>query len=221
MAEQEDQPSNSPDASTVAKTEQKQGASGPLNLEAIRRARMQQEQSKDQAAGKERDNRRKKGPSGPRPQGDSTDQSSPGESKVLSVASDAQGQPLPEKIDAEAMPERYRSNKDTVAPVAAKVPVPSSRRRDQQEDSELEAALDGADLENLMIGDKNVGRVGVALEIGNRYQARVIKVHHANVFVSLGGPNEGVVPLLQFLDMPTEGLLLDVVIRSFNAEEGL
>jgi small subunit ribosomal protein S1 len=29
------------------------------------------------------------------------------------------------------------------------------------------------------------------------------------------------VPLLQFLDMPSEGLLLDVVIRSFNAEEGL
>ena len=221
MAEQEDQPSNSPDTNPVAKTEQKQGAAGPLNLEAIRRARMQQEQSKDQTAGKERENRRKKGPSGPRPQGNSTNQSGSIEGKVVSEASDLQGQPLPEKIDAESMPERYRSNKDSIAPVAAKVPVPSSRRRDQQEDSELAAALDGADLENLMIGDKNVGRVGIALEIGNRYQARVIKVHHANVFVSLGGPNEGVVPLLQFLDMPSEGLLLDVVIRSFNAEEGL
>ena len=221
MAEQEDQPSNSPDTNPVAKTEQKQGAAGPLNLEAIRRARMQQEQSKDQTAGKERENRRKKGPSGPRPQGNSTNQSGSIEGKVVSEASDLQGQPLPEKIDAESMPERHRSNKDSIAPVAAKVPVPSSRRRDQQEDSELAAALDGADLENLMIGDKNVGRVGIALEIGNRYQARVIKVHHANVFVSLGGPNEGVVPLLQFLDMPSEGLLLDVVIRSFNAEEGL
>jgi len=124
-------------------------------------------------------------------------------------------------IDAEAMPERYRSNKDSAPAVLPKVPVPNARRRDQQEDSELAAALEGADLENLMIGDKNTGRVGVALEIGNRYQARVIKIHHANVFVSLGGPNEGVVPLLQFLDMPTEGQQLDVVIRSFNAEEGL
>jgi len=105
--------------------------------------------------------------------------------------------------------------------MAPKVPVPSSRRKDHQEDSELDQALEGADLENLMIGDKNTGRVGVALEIGNRYQARVIKIHHANVFVSLGGPNEGVVPVLQFLDMPTEGQLLDVIIRSFNADEGL
>jgi small subunit ribosomal protein S1 len=125
------------------------------------------------------------------------------------------------KIDAESMPERYRSNKDSAPAVAAKVPVPTSRRRDQQEDSELAEALEGADLEHLMIGEKNAGRVGVALEIGNRYQARVIKVHNANVFVSLGGPNEGVVPLLQFLDMPTEGQQIDVMIRSFNAEEGL
>jgi small subunit ribosomal protein S1 len=55
-----------------------------------------------------------------------------------------------------------------------------------------------------MIGEKT-GRVGVGLETGGRYQARVIKIHNQNVFVSLGGPNEGVVPLLQFTDMPTEG----------------
>jgi small subunit ribosomal protein S1 len=71
-----------------------------------------------------------------------------------------------------------------------------------------------------MIGDKNV-RAGVGLEVGNRYQARILKVHNANVFVSLGGPNEGVIPLLQFTDMPTDGQVVDVVIRSFNAEEGL
>ncbi|MFM8572048.1 MAG: 30S ribosomal protein S1, partial [Pirellula sp.] len=120
-----------------------------------------------------------------------------------------------------AMPERYRSNQDAAPAAVAKVPVPNARRRDQTEDTELAAALEGADLDNLMIGDKTTGRVGIALEIGNRYQARVIKVHNANVFVSLGGPNEGVVPLLQFLDMPTEGQQIDVIIRSFNAEESL
>jgi small subunit ribosomal protein S1 len=71
-----------------------------------------------------------------------------------------------------------------------------------------------------MIGDRKV-RAGVGLETGGRYQARVIKIHNANVFVTLGGPNEGVIPLLQFIDMPTEGLNLEVVIRSFNADEGL
>jgi len=221
MAEQEDQPSNSPDTNPVAKTGQKLGAAGPLNLEAIRNARIQQEQVNQQSSGKNKEQRRKKGPPGPRTPTDQPQEPNARGDTGDPSASRAQVESPAEKIDAEAMPQRYRSNSDSTAPLAAKVPVPSSRRRDQQEDSELAAALDGADLENLMIGDKNVGRVGVALEIGNRYQARVIKVHHANVFVSLGGPNEGVVPLLQFLDMPSEGLLLDVVIRSFNAEEGL
>jgi small subunit ribosomal protein S1 len=80
--------------------------------------------------------------------------------------------------------------------------------------------LAGADLDALMIGDRKV-RAGVGLETGGRHQARVIKIHNANVFVTLGGPNEGVIPLLQFTDMPTEGLNLEVVIRSFNADEGL
>jgi small subunit ribosomal protein S1 len=138
-------------------------------------------------------------------------------SKTALDSKDRPGQ----SIDAEAMPERYRSNQDAASAAVANVPVPNARRRDQTEDTELAAALEGADLDNLMIGDKTTGRVGIALEIGNRYQARVIKVHNANVFVSLGGPNEGVVPLLQFLDMPTEGQQIDVIIRSFNAEESL
>ena len=142
MAEQEDQPSTTPDTNLGAKTEQKQGAAGPLNLEAIRKARMQQEQVKEQTSGNQRENRRKKGPPGPRSQGNSTQQSGSMDGMVDAVASNAQADAPAQKIDAEAMPERYRSNKDSIAPVAPKVPVPSSRRRDQQEDSELAAALD-------------------------------------------------------------------------------
>jgi len=233
MAENEDQESPSSSTNSGAQIPQKIGAAGPLNLEAIRRSRLAQEQASQQSGGKNnKDSRRQKGPPGPR--NDLAGQPvvpSSAESVPKSDLRGLEGQALenvdpsgalasPVKIDAEAMPERYRSNSDSV-PMAPKVPVPSSRRKDHQEDSELDQALEGADLENLMIGDKNTGRVGVALEIGNRYQARVIKIHHANVFVSLGGPNEGVVPVLQFLDMPTEGQLLDVIIRSFNADEGL
>ena len=241
MAENEEQTPESPTTNSGAPNGQKQGAAGPLNLEAIRRARMAQEQA---TRGSQPESKRRNDANGP--QGNQPGRSGPSQNKLSEVAIGGQAQAKgtsediaagrtdamdPQtigaekidaaKIDAESMPERYRSNKDSAPAVAAKVPVPTSRRRDQQEDSELAEALEGADLEHLMIGEKNAGRVGVSLEIGNRYQARVIKVHNANVFVSLGGPNEGVVPLLQFLDMPTEGQQIDVMIRSFNADEGL
>ena len=209
-------------AHPVADGQQKTGSSGPLNLEAIRRARQAQQQQLAQRAAspKNRDGRKGKVPGG-RPSG-SADQNSDSASPDQGNAPPLEVVDVPAvQIDAEAMPQRYRSNKDSAPAVAEKVPVPSSRRKDQQEDSELAAALEGADLDHLMIGDKNAGRVGIALEIGNRYQAKVIKIHHANVFVSLGGPNEGVIPLLQFSDMPTEGQQVDVVIRSFNSEESL
>jgi small subunit ribosomal protein S1 len=213
----------------------KQGATGPLNLEAIRRARMAQDSSSKANSNKHKDSGRRKGPAGSgakegkqegqegsaSPDGDLRGMQGVAVAEVGSkTALDSKDRPG-QSIDAEAMPERYRSNQDAASAAVAKVPVPNARRRDQTEDTELAAALEGADLDNLMIGDKTTGRVGIALEIGNRYQARVIKVHNANVFVSLGGPNEGVVPLLQFLDMPTEGQQIDVIIRSFNAEESL
>lgn len=202
-------------------------AGGPINLESLRRMRMAQEQSQP-PRGNQRDKKpgggspkgpRSTGPrsTGPRPagpQGALGDASAAGATVNASDVTEK-----PETIDAEALAPRYRSNKDS-APVAPKVPVPNLRNRDSSEDSELEAALAGADLNSLMIGEKT-GRVGVGLETGGRYQARVIKIHNQNVFVSLGGPNEGVVPLLQFTDMPTEGQSVDIVIRSFNADEGL
>ena len=39
--------------------------------------------------------------------------------------------------------------------------------------------------------------------------------------MSLGGPNEGVASILQFSEPPAEGQQIDVIIRSYNAEEGL
>lgn len=241
MAENEEQTPESPTTHSGAPNGQKQGAAGPLNLEAIRRARMAQEQA---TRNSQPEPKRRKDANGPQVNQSGRSGTSTNKLSEAAIGGQAPAKGTSEeivvgrpdamdpqtigaakidaaKIDAESMPERYRSNKDSAPAVAAKVPVPTSRRRDQQEDSELAEALEGADLEHLMIGEKNAGRVGVALEIGNRYQARVIKVHNANVFVSLGGPNEGVVPLLQFLDMPTEGQQIDVMIRSFNAEEGL
>ncbi len=126
----------------------------------------------------------------------------------------------PENIDAEASSPRYRSNNDST-PLAQKIAVPSVRIRDNAEEQmALDAELEGADLDGLMIGDRML-RVGRSLEDGSRHQGKVIKVHNANVFISLGGPDEGVVPLLQFESTPVEGQPVDCLVRAFNLEEGL
>jgi small subunit ribosomal protein S1 len=59
------------------------------------------------------------------------------------------------------------------------------------------------------------------LEDGSRHPGKVLKVHNANVFISLGGPDQGVVNIIQFDAPPEEGQPVDVLIRSFNAEDGL
>jgi small subunit ribosomal protein S1 len=177
---------------------------GPINLDAIRKWR----ESQQVAAPPRNDRRGPKRDASPKTNGgakpeNGTSDSSPGEG-----------------IDAEAPSPRYKSNKDQAAPIAPKVPVPSARARSSDEDAALEDALSGANLDQLMIGDKTV-QVGRRLEDGSRHPGKVIKVHNANIFISLGGPDQGVVNLLQFDEPPAEGQQVDVLIRSFNSEEGL
>jgi small subunit ribosomal protein S1 len=190
-------------------------AGGPINLEQIRRMREAQQARIEQDKNRQQRDKQAKKNRPPRDaaQGASAD-------AVPAVDGAASAESAPEKIDAEAAAPRYRSNKDS-APVAAKVPVPSVRIRDDEDELQaLNDALSGSDLDGLMIGDKSL-RVGRSLEDGSRHQGKVIKVHNANVFISLGGPDEGVVPLLQFETPPVEGQAIDFLIRSFNREEGL
>lgn len=46
-------------------------------------------------------------------------------------------------------------------------------------------------------------------------------MHGEFVFVSLGGPNEGVIPAISFETLPTEGSTLEVIVRGYLANEGL
>jgi len=110
----------------------------------------------------------------------------------------------------------------TSAPVALpKVERPNIRKPLSNElEIELESALVDADLNGLMIGAPSL-QVGIELEQGTRRTAKIIKIHQENVFLSLGGPDEGIVPLLQFTDMPQEGATVECLIRGFNSEDGL
>jgi small subunit ribosomal protein S1 len=104
---------------------------------------------------------------------------------------------------------------------ASRVAVPSRRQPLPQDlEDELLAALGGSDLDKILVGDSML-QVGLMLEEGQRMQGKVMKVHGESVFVSLGGANEGVVPSLQFEELPAEGTQLDVVVRGYLAQEGL
>ena len=108
-------------------------------------------------------------------------------------------------------------------PPMPKLEVPSRRAAlpaDLQ--NELEAALAGTNLDSMLIGDAMV-QVGHELEEGQRIQGRIIKVHGEHVFVSLGGPNEGVISILTFLDLPDPepGATIEVIVRGYLREEGL
>ena len=193
---------------------------GPLNLEQIRQLRVSQATSDQDHRSRKRQRDGNRSPNPSREEGESGSEVPSGSHVVqtqqpVSPSTSKETETSKQVDEVQTGEPRYAKS-----PIAPKIPVPNARRRDASEDEELEGVLAGADLDALMIGDRKV-RAGVGLETGGRYQARVIKIHNANVFVTLGGPNEGVIPLLQFTDMPTEGMNLEVVIRSFNADEGL
>ena len=52
-------------------------------------------------------------------------------------------------------------------------------------------------------------------------QATVIKVHNQDVFVNLGGRDEGVMSLTQFKEPPQPGAVLSVLVSGFNQEDGM
>ena len=105
---------------------------------------------------------------------------------------------------------------------ASKVAVPSIRQPLSEDlEAEIDAALLGDDLDKLLIGDDML-QLTHTLEEGQRVQATVVKIHGEHVFLALGGPNEGMIPKLQFADnLPEIGAQLEVIVRGFLPQEGL
>jgi small subunit ribosomal protein S1 len=59
------------------------------------------------------------------------------------------------------------------------------------------------------------------LENDTRLTARIVRIHGDNAFFSLGGRNEGVASVRLFREPPSVGDEMEVVIKSFHAEDGL
>ncbi len=112
---------------------------------------------------------------------------------------------------------------ETATKAFSKVAVPN-RRMGLSDDlqAELDAELAAADVEAMLSGRAGMPDRREPLAEGSRVHAIVLKIHDDSVFVSLGGPDEGVVPFEQFTDQePVAGQSIEVLIRGFNSEDGL
>ena len=124
------------------------------------------------------------------------------------------------------------SNDDTEKPQNAtatatksfqKVAVPNLRMGLSDDlQAELDAELAAMDVAMVLSGNAGMPDRREPLSEGARVHALILKIHEDSVFVSLGGPDEGVVPFVQFTgEEPVVGQSVEVMIRGFNRDDGL
>ncbi len=189
----------------------REAAGGPLSLEKIRQLRMSQ-----QATAPQRPPKQSRPVGSPAPRGDS--QASSGDAVETATKPDRGS-----KFAKDSRRGRGDTVIQTPEPLStqSKIAIPSIRQPLSADlEQELNAALGLSDLEKLLVGDSML-QVGHELTEGQRIQATVMKAHGEFVFVSLGGPNEGVIPSISFETLPEVGAQLDIVVRGYLAQEGL
>ncbi len=102
-----------------------------------------------------------------------------------------------------------------------RVPLPSLRNQLPADlEEEFQQALSDASVDSLMTEDESVTRQG-PLEPESRHVARVVAVHREDVFVELGGREQGTVPARLFPEPPQPGATFEAIVTRFNPEEGL
>jgi small subunit ribosomal protein S1 len=147
--------------------------------------------------------------------------------KPVTPASPLQVQPL---AAATTSPEATAATAD--APTAPKQPAtrkprqhyppPNIRDRLSPElEAEYMEALGDLSFDALMT-EGATGATAEELAPESRVTGRVAKIHQDDVFIDLGGPNQGVVPFRQFEDAaPQPGDEIELVVVRFDPDEGL
>jgi small subunit ribosomal protein S1 len=100
---------------------------------------------------------------------------------------------------------------------------PPPNIRDQltpEMEAEYHAALGDMSFDALMQSDA-VGEATPELVPETRVKGRVAMISREDVFVDLGGRNQGIVPLRQFDEPPAEGTEVELIVVRFDADEGL
>ena len=199
-------------------------AGGPISLARIRELRKSQEQTAKPADRPPRRDRQQVVAASTSPltatEGDSVQIASVGDAASSAAGSGGQKKPRDDRRDRRG-PRRDNTAQEPIS-FASKVAVPSIRQPLSEDlEAEIDAALLGDDLDKLLIGDDML-QLTHTLEEGQRVQATVVKIHGEHVFLALGGPNEGMIPKLQFADkLPEIGAQLEVIVRGFLPQEGL
>jgi predicted RNA-binding protein with RPS1 domain len=176
---------------------------------------------------------RRSGPLAARGQGVAKPASPAVDPQKLAEAGEAKSEKRSEKAAQPKKPKHPRPRLPGDQPAASrgaeKTPVTAKRiaipnLRDSLSDdlqAELEAELADADVESMLGGSAGMSERGEPLEDGQSVQGQVLKIHEDNVFVSLGGPDEGVVPFVQFQQEPSIGMAIEVIVRGISREDGL
>jgi len=109
-----------------------------------------------------------------------------------------------------------------VPPTHEKTPVPSIRGALPPElQQEVDDALGGLSLDEMLNPTQKAQAAAADLEPESRHQAKIVSIHNDDVFVELGGRNQGVLSLRQFAEAPAVGSVIEVAVNRFDGEEGL
>jgi small subunit ribosomal protein S1 len=120
------------------------------------------------------------------------------------------------QLDRELAAEREaREDRSNRGPV----PVPNRRQRSEELEAEVEAALGGLSLDDIVAGDLKTD--ANRLDNGTHHRAQVVDLHADDVFFALGGKNQGVTSVRNFAEPPKPGDMIDVTITGYNSEDNL
>lgn len=109
-------------------------------------------------------------------------------------------------------------------PTKSNYPPPNVRDQLSPElEKELEAALGGESLDAIIDDPTNAAAPGDELQPDSKVKGTVVKIHREDIFIEIGGRNQGLLPLKQFekKDPPEVGSEIEVTVARFNAEQGL
>ncbi len=112
---------------------------------------------------------------------------------------------------------------DVPPPVVPPPPVPlPSIRQPLSDDLEQQfaAAMANTSLDDILASGM-VDSAAAPIELESRHRTAVTRIHGDNVFFNLGGRNEGVASLRQFPEPPQLGAELEVIVKSYSADDGL
>jgi len=104
---------------------------------------------------------------------------------------------------------------------SGRVPLPNLRAELSPDlEAEFDRAIGGASVEELMEGADELTK-GSLLEPETRLTGQIVAIQRDDVFVDLGGREQGCISARLFEQPPQPGTALEVVVLRFNAEDGL